>query len=146
MLLKGIILFTLCFCWGRIAINDYAFRAVRPIDVLLVTGILVIAQHPSPLLIISLLFLQGILLFLQMSRGKQWLSFADLCLLTASCLWITIALLPVFFVLLGVILFLYHILTKEERAPFLTLHLLVFLSIMAYQDVSLENIIRRILP
>lgn len=146
MILKGIIFFLLSLCWGRIALNDYSFRAVRPIDVLVVTGMLIMINNPSMILILVLLFLNAIIFLFQMTRSKQWLSPADSCILSASCLCITPTFIPILFVILGFVLLVYHMMTKEERAPFLTLHLFVFLGIFTYQNFSVEKIIRTILP
>lgn len=146
MIVKGFIFLLLCLCWGRMALNDYSFRAVRPLDVLLVTGILVIFKQPSMMLLLSLLFLNAVVLFFQIARSKQWLSLADACILSASCLWIRPSLIPIFFMSLGGSLLIYHMITKEERAPFLTLHLFVFVGVLGYQDFSIEKIIRNILP
>lgn len=146
MIIKWISCLLIGFSWGRMSLDDYGFRAVRPLDVLIVCVLLILwSAAPFTQIFLVFLVIVGVML-LQMMAGKTWLSFADAFIFGASCLWIRDDLFPIFFIMLGITLALYHVITKEERAPFLTIHLFVFVFMMVAQYGDLWSLHLKILP
>ncbi len=111
------------------AFDDYTSRTVRLVDLIFFIVLFLFFKKPSfgMLLLCCLLFL--VVWWGQRILHKEWAAFADSVLLGLLPLGVDLQSLPAFLVILGILLITYHVMTKTEKAPFITAYFLTFFMI-----------------